>query len=192
MCVCHTASYPLRKLSPSICSCEIYRVFKAFGSKSVRACVPNDFSHIRLRDPMDCSPPGSSVHGILQAGILGRVARPSSRGLNLGLRPCRQTLYALSRQGSPDCTTHAANSAPPNTTCPGLSPRPGFSSCRVLSVSCFRRIHAHTTHTLHTHSTHGMHTHVTHTPYTHHTHHHTSHPPTYDTQTPHVTHTHHT
>ena len=27
-----------------------------------------------LCDPMDCSPPGSSVHGILQARILERVA----------------------------------------------------------------------------------------------------------------------
>ena len=27
-----------------------------------------------LCDPMDCSPPGSSVHGILQAGILEWVA----------------------------------------------------------------------------------------------------------------------
>ena len=33
-----------------------------------------------LCDPMDCSPPGSSVHGILQARILEGVARPSSRG----------------------------------------------------------------------------------------------------------------
>ena len=29
---------------------------------------------------MDCSPPGSSVHGIFQARILGWVATPSSRG----------------------------------------------------------------------------------------------------------------
>ena len=33
-----------------------------------------------LCDPMDCSPPGSSVHGILQARILQWVALPSSRG----------------------------------------------------------------------------------------------------------------
>ena len=32
-----------------------------------------------LYDPMDCSPPGSSVHGILQARILEWVAMPSSR-----------------------------------------------------------------------------------------------------------------
>ena len=31
-------------------------------------------------NPMDCSPPGSSVHGILQARILEWVAVPSSRG----------------------------------------------------------------------------------------------------------------
>ena len=31
-------------------------------------------------DPMDCSPPGSSVHGILQARILEWVAMSFSRG----------------------------------------------------------------------------------------------------------------
>ena len=33
-----------------------------------------------LSDPMDCSPPGSSVPGILQAGALEWAAMPSSRG----------------------------------------------------------------------------------------------------------------
>ena len=33
-----------------------------------------------LCNPMDCSPPGSSVHGILQARILEYVATPFSRG----------------------------------------------------------------------------------------------------------------
>ena len=33
-----------------------------------------------LCDPMDCSPPGSSVLGILQARVLEWVAMPSSRG----------------------------------------------------------------------------------------------------------------
>ena len=35
---------------------------------------------LTLCDPMDCSPPGSSVHGIFQARILEWVAMPSSRG----------------------------------------------------------------------------------------------------------------
>ena len=38
-------------------------------------------SHVLTRfDPMDCSPLGSSVHGILQARILGWVAISSSSG----------------------------------------------------------------------------------------------------------------
>ena len=37
-------------------------------------------SCLTLCSPMDCSPPGSSVHGILQARILEWVAMPSSRG----------------------------------------------------------------------------------------------------------------
>ena len=37
-------------------------------------------SCVRLCDPMDCSLPGSSVHGILQARILEWVAFPFSRG----------------------------------------------------------------------------------------------------------------
>ena len=36
-----------------------------------------------LCDPMDCSPPGSSVHGFSQAGILGWIAISSSRGSSL-------------------------------------------------------------------------------------------------------------
>ena len=35
-----------------------------------------------LCDPLDCSPPGSSVHGILQARILEWIAMPSSRGFS--------------------------------------------------------------------------------------------------------------
>ena len=33
-------------------------------------------SYLTLCDPMDCSPPGSSAHGILQARILEWVAMP--------------------------------------------------------------------------------------------------------------------
>ena len=37
-------------------------------------------SCLTLYDPMDCSPPGSSVHGILQARVLKWVAISFSRG----------------------------------------------------------------------------------------------------------------
>ena len=46
-----------------------------------QACPP-------LYDPTDCSPPGSSVHGILQARILEWVAMPFSRGTS---RPTDRT-----------------------------------------------------------------------------------------------------
>ena len=38
-------------------------------------------SYPTLCNPMDCSPPGSSVHGIFQARILERVAISFSRGI---------------------------------------------------------------------------------------------------------------
>ena len=50
-------------------------------------------------DPMDCSPPGSSVHGIFQTRILEWVDISFSRGSppphrsNLHLLHCRQILY---------------------------------------------------------------------------------------------------
>ena len=44
------------------------------------ACVLVTQSSPTLCDHMDCSPPGSSVHGILQARILEPVAIPFSRG----------------------------------------------------------------------------------------------------------------
>ena len=43
------------------------------------ACLLSHFSHVWLCIPMDCSPPGSSVHGILQARTLEWVAMPFSR-----------------------------------------------------------------------------------------------------------------
>ena len=59
-----------------------------------------------LCDSMDCSPPGSSVHGILPARILEWVAMPFSRGSfrprNLSdpdIQHCRQILYHLSYLG---------------------------------------------------------------------------------------------
>ena len=36
---------------------------------------------LTLRDPMNCSPLGSIVHGILQARILECIAIPFSRGI---------------------------------------------------------------------------------------------------------------
>ena len=63
-------------------------------------------SYLTLFDPMNCSPTGSTVHGIFQARILEwthallqRIF--STQGLNPGLPHCRQILCHLSYQGSP-------------------------------------------------------------------------------------------
>ena len=54
------------------------------GRKTVTnlVCMLANLLQLRLTlcDPMDCSPPGSFVRGILQARILEWVAMPSSRG----------------------------------------------------------------------------------------------------------------
>ena len=67
-------------------------------------------SCLTLCDPMDCSPPGSSVHGNLQARILEWVVMPSSGGSSWpkdwtwisGISFIdRHVLYKLSHQESP-------------------------------------------------------------------------------------------
>ena len=67
-------------------------------------------SCLTLCDPMDCSPPGSSDHGILQVRILEWVAMLSSRApswpgiepVSLALSPAWQAnSLPLSHQGSP-------------------------------------------------------------------------------------------
>ena len=51
---------------------------------------------LTLFDPMDCSPPGSSVHGIFQARILEWVAIPSPGDLpNPGIEPTSLACPAL-------------------------------------------------------------------------------------------------
>ena len=50
-----------------------------------------------LCDPMDCSPPGSSVHGFLQARILEWVAFYSSRGSSGSLASCADSLPLVSK-----------------------------------------------------------------------------------------------
>ena len=64
-------------------------------------------------DPMDCSLPGSSVHGIFEVRILEWIAISFSRGssgprnwtwvscIAGGLLLCRLILYQLSQMGSP-------------------------------------------------------------------------------------------
>ena len=47
-------------------------------TKDMKVLVPQ--SCLTLCNPMNCNPPGSSIHGILQARILEWVAIPFSKG----------------------------------------------------------------------------------------------------------------
>ena len=82
-------------------------------------CAQSFQSCPALCDPMDCSPPGSSDHGNLQARILGMGCHVLLQGIFLiqGLNPsllhllhCRQTLYPLSHLGSPFSLLHILQS----------------------------------------------------------------------------------
>ena len=44
------------------------------------ATSPRPLPQLESEERMGCGPPGSSVHGVLQAGILERAAEPSSGG----------------------------------------------------------------------------------------------------------------
>ena len=56
------------------------QALKFLTTEDMRAIVIWSLSHVWLFcNPMDCSPPGSSVHGILQASILEWVAISISR-----------------------------------------------------------------------------------------------------------------
>ena len=60
----------------------------ATHSSILACCCSVTQSCLTLCNSMDRSPPGSSVHGILQAGKLESVAMPSSRDLpKLGIEP---------------------------------------------------------------------------------------------------------
>ena len=88
-----------------------------------------------LCDPMDCSPPGSSVHGILQPRILEWAAISSSRGMfpNQGPNPrllhCRRILYCLNCRVSPPPTPTKFMSFP-GTSKRELKWKQGHSRCK--------------------------------------------------------------
>ena len=84
-----------------------------------------------LRDPMDCSPPGSSVHGIFQARVLERGASAfcdewalgptgcswcSARDLKTGIihETCNKTGYQLWSKNRFFTHTHINKPNPPN------------------------------------------------------------------------------
>ena len=91
-------------------------------------------------DPMDCSPPGSSVHGILQTRIVEWVVMPSARGSS---QPRDQPLVSCTAGGfftyraiweAPLTTRHPGNSLNNEFKCLRLTQgsNPGLRHCRQI------------------------------------------------------------
>ena len=90
---------PLLLLPSIFPSIRVFSNAAAAAAKLLQSCPT-------LCDSVDGSPPGSSVPGILQARTLEchfllQEIFPT-QGLNPNLLHCRQTLYHLSHQGSPN------------------------------------------------------------------------------------------
>ena len=112
-----------------------------------------------LCDPVDCSPPGSSVHGdspVKNTGVGGHTRLQwifPTQGSNPGLPHCRQVLNYLSHQGSPRIlawvaypfsrgifTTQQSNQGLPDLQADSLSAELKARCFWILhlnSVSCF-------------------------------------------------------
>ena len=71
--------FPIQGLNPGLPHCRQFLYRRSHqGSLKVKVFIAQ--SCLTLCKSMDCSPPGSSVHGILQARILEWIAIPFSRG----------------------------------------------------------------------------------------------------------------
>ena len=70
---------PKRSSSPTSLFCLLVHYSVWFGFYFLWCSSSITQSCLTLCDPVDCSPPGSSIHGILQARILEWAVMPSSR-----------------------------------------------------------------------------------------------------------------
>ena len=106
---------------------------------------PGNFNQVQvpqscptLCDPMDCSLPGSSVHGILQARIVEWVAIPFSEKEDLpnpGIKPMSHTLQADSLLSGPlgkPKNTEVGSLVLPQGIFPTQKLNPGLLHCRQI------------------------------------------------------------
>ena len=110
-CFCHICSQPSSLISFSLsffpeCLFPSFLLFR-LGESEMKVKVLVAQFRLTVCNPMDCNPPDSSVHGILQARILEWVAIPFFRESS---KPrdwmwvsciCKKILYCMSHQGSP-------------------------------------------------------------------------------------------
>ena len=88
-----TQNIMARSIKPNVCS------LLSHLRPYVRARVLSFQLYLTLCNTMPCSPPGSSVHGILQARILVWVAMPSTKGSSLPWDPTPSPVSPASAGG---------------------------------------------------------------------------------------------
>ena len=111
-CVCVVQNYH-PQLLPLLKNTLAFRTWNNKQTKHEYVRTKSLQSFLTLCDPVDCSPPGSSVHEILQARILEWVAMLFSRGSS---RPRDETVSLKSPAvGGKLFTSSAAWEAPTNT-----------------------------------------------------------------------------
>ena len=93
--------------------------------------IPRSLSRVRPSEPRDCSPPGSSVHGILQVRTLEWVDIPFSRGLpQPRVKPGSPASQADSLLSGPPGKSHQRDkdgnckTPSPGESCAHTGPRP--------------------------------------------------------------------
>ena len=114
----------------------MFHVFKFFFFKLCVCLCSQSLSHVQLFvTAMNCSPPGSSVHGIFQASILEWIAISSSRGSS---QPRDQTCVSCIDRW---ILYHWAITVNPSSfllsyTMLSLVFKKAFSSIQVTQISC--------------------------------------------------------
>ena len=114
---------------------------------------------LTLYDPMDCSLPGSSVHGDCPDKNT-RVGCDAflqwifpTQGSNSGLLYCRRIFYCLSHQRRPRILEWVAYPVPSQEGFPTQESNQGLLHCRrILYQLSYWESHTHTTHILFLHT----------------------------------------
>ena len=95
---------------PSLGSHRVGHDLSDLAAAYIHVAIVSSLSHVRLCNPMDCSPPGFSIHGISQARILEWDAISFSRRSSQPKEPAspawQADLLPLSHLGSPPLTLH--------------------------------------------------------------------------------------
>ena len=90
-------------------------------------------SYLTLSDPMDCSPPGSSVHGIFQARVLEWGAIAFSRNGNktwfINRIPLHNHFMLTRAKSSQTLALPSSEWRPPPCFCRGEAPHPSVCPC---------------------------------------------------------------